>query len=673
MFPRVFQSSIQWLSSVVFGDVATKVYPVGSAATEGEAAVTQACQDLISAQIGEDGSSITKVDLLANVSVKEESKVEDPSKEVSRHEPPVMIKKYWARNSSVIKKNQWEWGLRQELEKGARKLYLAEIDVVKERKKVDALSSQLLVSRNETSQYKKEIRLLQEEKLSIMQKLVEANLIVSKEKKENVSNQQEVRALRKEAEKCRNDLSDAIMCKFREREEANGKLTELKGIILELNKVISQDQQEAELLRKEVEDYRLKLGQKDSIQANLLARKERAQDELVESKQTTSKLKQETERLQQEVQALRKEVEDCRRDLNNANLHFIDEKERVDQFERASVVAKEESTKIQQEVQQIRQDVESMRKDLELAKPYLTIRRMCALEKNDELPLEIETATKSKEERPPANLQSCYLSGQGERRPLRREITLASTKRKNRPEDQKDAWKPSYANKSKGTEQNLNPAQETAEIFKEFRSILNKLTPANIDRLLLRIKKLNINTEEKLVGVVQILFEKAIDEPLFSPSYAKMCNSLLEMEVPRLSANPADEKVKFRKLLLEKCEAEFKKDNDGDRKQSLGNIRFIGELFKLQIIPIHIVKYCISQLLTQSENEESLERLCTLMTTVGEELERSSVSIGPNGNINSYFSSMETIVRNDKLSHRARFMIQDVIDLRQNKWKPRRT
>lgn len=40
--------------------------------------------------------------------------------------------------------------------------------------------------------------------------------------------------------------------------------------------------------------------------------------------------------------------------------------------------------------------------------------------------------------------------------------------------------------------------------------------------------------------------------------------------------------------------------------------------------------------------------------------------------MNSYFSSLDTIVNKRKISNRIRFMIQDVVDLRKSQWKPRR-
>ena len=40
--------------------------------------------------------------------------------------------------------------------------------------------------------------------------------------------------------------------------------------------------------------------------------------------------------------------------------------------------------------------------------------------------------------------------------------------------------------------------------------------------------------------------------------------------------------------------------------------------------------------------------------------------------MNSYFITLESIVEKHKLSNRTRFMIEDIVELRENNWKPRR-
>lgn len=80
-----------------------------------------------------------------------------------------------------------------------------------------------------------------------------------------------------------------------------------------------------------------------------------------------------------------------------------------------------------------------------------------------------------------------------------------------------------------------------------------------------------------------------------------------------------------------------------------------------------IMLRCLSKLL-DNKDEESLECLCKLLTTIGKELEQKQNDLGP------IFTAMKEIAdkKSCKFSSRIRFMIQDVIDLRFAKWQPRR-
>ena len=61
------------------------------------------------------------------------------------------------------------------------------------------------------------------------------------------------------------------------------------------------------------------------------------------------------------------------------------------------------------------------------------------------------------------------------------------------------------------------------DLFKKVRSILNKLTPEKFNKLMKQVTDLPIDTEERLNGVVDLVFEKAIDEPSLSVTYGNMC------------------------------------------------------------------------------------------------------------------------------------------------------
>uniref|UniRef100_A0AAX7UDV6 Eukaryotic translation initiation factor 4 gamma 1 n=1 Tax=Astatotilapia calliptera TaxID=8154 RepID=A0AAX7UDV6_ASTCA len=261
------------------------------------------------------------------------------------------------------------------------------------------------------------------------------------------------------------------------------------------------------------------------------------------------------------------------------------------------------------------------------------------------------------------------------------------------------AWKSSVKKspRSRGAEEvdESEPEQiKTQELFKRVRSILNKLTPQKFQQLMKQVTELTIDTEERLKGVIDLTFEKAISEPDFSVAYANMCRCLmgLRVEIP----DKPGATVNFRKLLLNRCQKEFEKDKDDDeifekkqkeleaeekqrlleeleefkdkaRRRSLGNIKFIGELFKLKMLTEVIMHDCIVKLL-KNHDEESLECLCRLLSTIGKDLDFEKAK----PRMDQYFNQMEKIIKERKTTSRIRFMLQDVLDLRRNNWVPRR-
>lgn len=74
--------------------------------------------------------------------------------------------------------------------------------------------------------------------------------------------------------------------------------------------------------------------------------------------------------------------------------------------------------------------------------------------------------------------------------------------------------------------------------------------------------------------------------------------------------------------------------------------------------------YCMNYLIEKLE-EEKLECLCKLLTTIGEQVESEVKE-----QLDNVFKKMQDIVerKSNKISSRVRFMIQDVIELRRRKW-----
>ncbi|KAK7945630.1 hypothetical protein WMY93_001358 [Mugilogobius chulae] len=129
------------------------------------------------------------------------------------------------------------------------------------------------------------------------------------------------------------------------------------------------------------------------------------------------------------------------------------------------------------------------------------------------------------------------------------------------------AWKPSLkksTTRSRGEEPDEEDPEQgkTQDVLKRLRSILNKLTPQKFQELMKQVTELPIDTEERLKGAIDLIFEKAIMEPNFSVAYANMCRCLMGLKVP--TAEKPGATANFRKLLLNRCQKEFEKDQDDD-------------------------------------------------------------------------------------------------------------
>lgn len=80
--------------------------------------------------------------------------------------------------------------------------------------------------------------------------------------------------------------------------------------------------------------------------------------------------------------------------------------------------------------------------------------------------------------------------------------------------------------------------------------------------------------------------------------------------------------VDSKELRLELTNIKTYFTQNNERRRTLGNIRFIGELFKLSMLSETIMHNCILQLLSNAKiNEDGGESLCILLKIVGEELD----------------------------------------------------
>eukprot|EP01105_Mastigella_eilhardi_P011806 TRINITY_DN270_c0_g1_i1.p1 TRINITY_DN270_c0_g1~~TRINITY_DN270_c0_g1_i1.p1 ORF type:complete len:1186 (-),score=345.08 TRINITY_DN270_c0_g1_i1:1073-4522(-) len=228
-----------------------------------------------------------------------------------------------------------------------------------------------------------------------------------------------------------------------------------------------------------------------------------------------------------------------------------------------------------------------------------------------------------------------------------------------------------------------------AKLMSTVTSLLNKLCKDNFDTLYPFFTKLALNTETLLEGAISQIFTKALKESKWAPTYAMLC-SKLQKDVKITSAE-TDELAApkfFRRMLLSKCQHEFETnkwkdlrkvstaemtqqkreehelEEDNYRKLFMGNIIFIAELYKVNILIDPIIMRCIVTLLRDNPTAEDLEAVCSLLRSTGPSLETTQAKF-----VAGAFAQLAHIAKSPNTA-RIRFMIEEIIALRDNKWVP---
>lgn len=247
-------------------------------------------------------------------------------------------------------------------------------------------------------------------------------------------------------------------------------------------------------------------------------------------------------------------------------------------------------------------------------------------------------------------------------------------------------------------------------VERKVKALLNKLTMEKFDSISGQIlewanRSVNESDGRTLIQVIKLVFEKATDEATWSEMYARLCRFLME----RISQDVRDEGIKnqdgkpiagghlFRKYLLNRCQEDFErgwsvkeaavqaaankaeddkaaaaeaeKAGTGEealysdeyyaaqkaKRRGLGLVKFIGELFKLQMLTERIMHECIKKLLSNVENpeEEEIESLCKLLATVGQLLDTTKAR----NHMDIYFSRMQELSSSNQISSRIQFML----------------
>jgi len=256
------------------------------------------------------------------------------------------------------------------------------------------------------------------------------------------------------------------------------------------------------------------------------------------------------------------------------------------------------------------------------------------------------------------------------------------------------------------------PAAHPVIIEHKVRLLLSELTATSFELVSGElVDATNTSEQEKdgrtLIQIIGLIFEAVTNDAARSQLYARLCRTMND----RISPAVVDDSIRtaegqaiagghlFRKYLLNRCQEHFKrgwmahaKANapavanttvngqvvDGERRydenvkrQGLGLVRFVGELFKVEMLSERIMHACIKKYLSDIDTpgEEEIESLCLLLTTVGQSLDTEQPEAISHMDI--YFSRMKDISVDVNIDSRLRSMIVEVIELRSRNWERR--
>jgi len=220
---------------------------------------------------------------------------------------------------------------------------------------------------------------------------------------------------------------------------------------------------------------------------------------------------------------------------------------------------------------------------------------------------------------------------------------------------------------------NTNEFQRTVQI------LLNKIAPQKFDVLSNQITLLEVGNQDKIECLANMIFEKAVREPLYYNIYANLCRVISD----KLNGS-------FKSLLFKHCDEEFGRKHESfeditydtnnlvlkekiryecllSQLRKFGNISFIGELYKCNVLSEELLLNYLMTLLT-SDTTLQLKCFCQLVSIVGVVLDQNEET---QIELNRYFDIVIERQKNLQMSAQVKFALLDILELRDNQWEPR--
>lgn len=206
---------------------------------------------------------------------------------------------------------------------------------------------------------------------------------------------------------------------------------------------------------------------------------------------------------------------------------------------------------------------------------------------------------------------------------------------------------------------------EAAKSSQKIRGILNKLSPQNLEKLAGQLTEDVEYTQELLSVLVRLIFERATALS-FAELYAKLCGLLRK----KFRDKTEELASSFRIELVEMCHRCFYNEDGpvkGDdlmdqksrqKRRLLGNVKFVGLLFKQKMLKSGIMYECFDVLLKEDNlSDESIETFCTLFTECAGLLSSKSTE-----QLNEYTFKLRGMRTHPGLSKRIVFKIEEILE-----------
>jgi len=243
------------------------------------------------------------------------------------------------------------------------------------------------------------------------------------------------------------------------------------------------------------------------------------------------------------------------------------------------------------------------------------------------------------------------------------------------------------------------PKTRAEELERNVRSLLNKISPDNSKTIVERLAQISLDNASELELVINIIFQKALVEPLFIETYVDMVSELSRSRREFPPEKEGEKPLTFARALINVCQNEFdsmvtpleptaeervrmspedlEELRDKRKKMALANMKLIGKLFLRKLLALEVIRRLVTELIGVTGDpelpgeEDWVEWACELLRAIG-----STFDISPLGStLMSQFASRLVDLRERTLpdgravlSKRIRFLIQDLLDLRANHW-----